>query len=152
MPEEILNPSDFHVGWSAQSLAGDIYVIVKATDKTVTFDKMARYFYAFRWAYGIGATWDDGSWPGELYVFESRAERDAWVADDVFDGNWHCEAITSKEARHIMADTVIGFDNDMAARYDGSRSAVERYAPTAELVRAWRRIDMQLNPVAYMGE
>ena len=34
---------------------------------------MARYFYAFRWAYGIGATWDDGSWPGELYVFESRA-------------------------------------------------------------------------------
>ena len=39
MPEEILNPSDFHVGWSAQSLAGDIYVIVKATDKTVTFDK-----------------------------------------------------------------------------------------------------------------
>ena len=38
MPEEILNPSDFHVGWSAQSLAGDIYVIVKATDKTVTFD------------------------------------------------------------------------------------------------------------------
>lgn len=71
---------------------------------------MARYFYAFRWAYGIGATWDDGSWPGELYV------------------------------------------NDMAARYDGSRSAVERYAPTAELVRAWRRIGMQLNPVAYMGE
>lgn len=39
MPEEILNPSDFHVGWLAQSLAGDIYVIVKATDKTVTFDK-----------------------------------------------------------------------------------------------------------------
>jgi|GEM_PF-1838693 len=113
---------------------------------------MARYFYAFRWAYGVGATWDDGSWPGGLYVFDSRAERDAWVADDVFDGNWHCEAITAKEARHIMADTVIGFDNDMAARYDGSRSAVERYAPTAELVRAWRRIDMQLNPVAYMGE
>lgn len=46
---------------------------------------MARYFYAFRWAYGIGTTWDDGSWPGGLYVFDSRAERDAWVADDVFD-------------------------------------------------------------------
>lgn len=39
MPEEILNPSDFHVGWLAHSLAGYIYVIVKATDKTVTFDK-----------------------------------------------------------------------------------------------------------------
>lgn len=113
---------------------------------------MARYFYAFRWAYGIGATWDDGSWPGELYVFESRAERDAWGADDVFDGNWHCEAITSKEARHIMADTVIGCDNDMAVRYDGSRSAVERYAPTVELVRAWRRVDMQNNPARYYAE
>lgn len=77
---------------------------------------MARYFYAFRWAYGIGTTWDDGSWPGSLYVFDSMAERDAWVADDVFDGNWHREAITAKEARHIMADTVIGCDNDMAAR------------------------------------
>lgn len=98
---------------------------------------MARYFYAFRWAYGIGATWDDGSWPGELYVFESRAERDAWVADDVFDGNWHREAITAREARHIMADTVIGFDNEMIARFDGSLSAVERYAPTVELVEAW---------------
>lgn len=113
---------------------------------------MARYFYAFRWAYGIGATWDDGSWPGELYVFESRAERDAWVADDVFDGNWHCEAITAREARHIMADTVIGFDNEMIARFDGSLSAVERYAPTVELVEAWRRVDMQNNPARYYAE
>lgn len=73
MPEEILNPSDFHVGWSAQSLAGDIYVIVKATDKTVTFDKYNTVWLTVR-------------------------------------------------------------------------------QPTAELVRAWRRIGMQLNPVAYMGE
>lgn len=58
---------------------------------------MARYFYAFRWAYGIGTTWDDGSWPGSLRVFDSRAERDAWVADDVFDGNWHCEATTAPD-------------------------------------------------------
>lgn len=113
---------------------------------------MARYFYAFRWAYGIGTTWDDGSWSGSLRVFDSRAERDAWVADDVFDGNWHCEAITSKGARHIMAGTVIGCDNDMAVRYDGSRSAVERYAPIVELVRAWRRVDMQNNPAAYYAE
>lgn len=104
---------------------------------------MARYHYAFYWTYGIGTTWNDGSWPGNLYVFDSRAERDAWVADDVFDGNWHREAITAKEARHIMADTVIGCDND---------SAVERYASTVELVRAWRRVDMQNNPAAYYAD
>lgn len=46
---------------------------------------MARYFYAYRWTYGIGKKWDDGSWPGYLMVFDSRAERDAWVADDVFE-------------------------------------------------------------------
>lgn len=113
---------------------------------------MARYYYAFRWAYGIGTTWEDGSWPGSLMVFDSMGERDKWVADDVFDGDWHREAITAKEARRIMADTVIGFDNDMAVRYDGSRSAVERYASTVELGRAWRRVDMQNNPARYYAE
>lgn len=85
-------------------------------------------------------------------VFDSMGERDKWVADDVFDGDWHREAITAKEARRIMADTVIGFDNDMAVRYDGSRSAVERYASTVELGRAWRRVDMQNNPARYYAE
>lgn len=113
---------------------------------------MARYYYAYHWTYGIGTTWEDGLWPGSLMVFDSMGERDKWVADDVFDGDWHREAITAKEARRIMADTVIGFDNDMAVRYDGSRSAVERYASTVELVRAWRRVDMQNNPAAYYAE
>lgn len=113
---------------------------------------MARYYYAYHWTYGIGTTWEDGSWPGSLMVFDSMGERDKWVADDVFDGDWHREAITAKEARRIMADTVIGFDNDMAVRYDGSRSAVERYASTVELGRAWRRVDMQNNPAGYYAE
>lgn len=65
---------------------------------------MARYYYAYHWTYGIGTTWEDGSWPGSLMVFDSMGERDKWVADDVFDGDWHREAITAKEARRIMAD------------------------------------------------
>lgn len=44
-----------------------------------------RYYYAFCWTYGVGTTWEDGSWPGSLMVFDSMAERDAWVAGDVFD-------------------------------------------------------------------
>lgn len=48
---------------------------------------MARYHYAFYWTYGVGKKWDDGSWPWYLMVFDSRAERNAWVADDVFDGD-----------------------------------------------------------------
>ena len=113
---------------------------------------MARYYYAFCWTYGVGKKWDDGSWSGSLMVFDSMGERDKWVAGDVFDGDWHREAITAKEARRIMADTVICFDNDMAVRYDGSRSAVERYASTVELVRAWRRVDMHNHPAMYYAE
>lgn len=113
---------------------------------------MARYYYAFCWTYGVGKKWDDGSWPGSLMVFDSMGERDKWVAGDVFDGDWHREAITAKEARRIMADTVICSDNDMAVRYDGSRSAVERYASTVELVRAWRRVDMHNHPAKYYAE
>lgn len=113
---------------------------------------MARYYYAFCWTYGVGKKWDDGSWPGSLMVFDSMGERDKWVAGDVFDGDWHREAITAKEARRIMADTVICFDNDMTVRYDGSRSAVERYASTVELVRAWRRVDMHNHPAKYYAE
>lgn len=51
-----------------------------------------------------------------------------------------------------MADTVIGCDNEMIARFDGSLSAVERYASTVELVKAWRRVDMQNNPARYYAE
>ncbi|MEQ3064083.1 hypothetical protein [Bifidobacterium longum] len=51
-----------------------------------------------------------------------------------------------------MADTVIGCDNEMISRFDGSRSAVERYAPTVELVKAWRRVDAQNNPARYYAE
>lgn len=84
MPEEILNPSDFHVGWSAQSLAGNIYVIVKATDKTVTFDKYdtvwltVRRVRRKRFERTIeGGYFKDGAftfWPSNFFYTEATEE------------------------------------------------------------------------------
>ena len=82
MPEEILNPSDFHVGWLAQSLAGDIYVIVKATDKTVTFDK---YDKRFEWI--EGGYFKDGAftfWPSNFFPPENVCSRNDFIQSHEF--------------------------------------------------------------------
>jgi len=39
---------------------------------------------------------------GKLVRFETRAERDAWVDADEWDGNYHRAAITRKEATQLF--------------------------------------------------
>lgn len=61
------------------------------------------YHYAFYNRYGNGAQdAEDASRIGILHVFASRARRDAWVAADEFDCDWHREMIDSKEAERIL--------------------------------------------------
>lgn len=61
------------------------------------------YHYAFYNRYGNGARdGEDASRIGILHVFASRAHRDAWVAADEFDCDWHREMIDSKEAERIL--------------------------------------------------
>lgn len=93
MPEEILNPSDFHVGWLAQSLAGDIYVIVKATDKTVTFDKYdtvwltVRRVRRKRFEWIEGGCFKDGAftfWPSDFLPPENVFSRNDFIQSHEF--------------------------------------------------------------------
>lgn len=93
MPEEILNPSDFHVGWSAQSLDGDIYVIVKATDKTVTFDKYdtvwltVRRVRRKRFEWIEGGYFKDGAftfWPSNFFPPENVCSRNDFIQSHEF--------------------------------------------------------------------
>lgn len=93
MPEEILNPSDFHVGWLAQSLAGDIYVIVKATDKTVTFDKYdtvrltVRRVRRKRFEWIEGGYFKDGAftfWPSDFLPPENVFSRNDFIQSHEF--------------------------------------------------------------------
>lgn len=94
MSEEVLNPSDFHVGWLAQSLAGDIYVIVKATDKTVTFDKYDTVWLTvrrvrrkrFEWTIE-GGYFKDGAftfWPSNFSPPENGFSRNDFIQSHEF--------------------------------------------------------------------
>lgn len=53
---------------------------------------MSIHFYAGYWQFGVGVTNFEGEPYCSLLSFDSRKERDAWVAADHFDNNWHRSA------------------------------------------------------------
>lgn len=61
------------------------------------------HWYAIYNTYG-NRTKMRGSEVGRVHVFDTERERDEWVEADVFvDGDFHREAIGSREARRLMA-------------------------------------------------
>lgn len=65
-------------------------------------------FYAFHNAYGNGTRQAScGERLGTLHVFQSKRDRDEWVAADRFYGDWHREAIGYRDARHEMKDAYL---------------------------------------------
>lgn len=66
-----------------------------------------KYFYAHHNGYGVGTTYQrpDGtidSLPGAIYRFASRADRDAFVAADRWDGRYHREPVPAAAVRSII--------------------------------------------------
>lgn len=67
----------------------------------------ATYWYGLYWTYGVGARHaDDGSPFASPVVFLSKRERDAWVDDDRFDGNWHRSRASRGEALPLMREAM----------------------------------------------
>lgn len=55
-------------------------------------------YYALSAIHGIHTEYGDGNYP-EVHIFETRAARDKWVADDVYKNfDWHRVACTAAEA------------------------------------------------------
>lgn len=107
-------------------------------------------YYAFDWNYGVGAYREYGDGrrcpDGQLMVFDSERERDAWVAADVFDGNLHRRAMDGKTAKHIMVWELWYWGiKPISDRYE-SFSTVLRYAPIKDIVRSWRELQDELYP------
>lgn len=106
------------------------------------------YSYGFWWRYGIGAVGADGEAVGRVIVFGSKRERDEWVANDVFDGNFHRDWIPAREARRIMVyalfkevtGTLPTQVYELVRMYE-TRSSMYRLIPTSKLVEAWRVIN-----------
>lgn len=96
---------------------------------------MAKY-YGIDCGYGANVVNSDGERMGTVKVFGTKAERDAWVESDHFDGNWHRAAITGSEARHIMmADSMTDW-NLMERKY-GISWAERRSATMEQLADAY---------------
>lgn len=64
---------------------------------------MSRKWYAADNSYGTNFTYDSDGWC--VNVFDSKAERDAWVEADTYpNGNPTREVVTAKQARKIRRE------------------------------------------------
>ena len=98
---------------------------------------MSIHFYAGYWQFGIGVTNFEGEPYCSLLSFDSRKERDAWVAADHFDNNWHRSAVSRREALPLMRAELA----DLFDGYDGWRVLMACFIrPLATLSRRSSRL------------
>ena len=90
-------------------------------------------FYGIYHQNGSNVVDSDGNRLGIVHVFNSRSDRDAWVSADVFDGNYHRAAITSKEARECMVSDPFFDWNRLDRIYHYAPDEV-RFAPMSAIV------------------
>ena len=90
-------------------------------------------FYAFNHRYGINTTDTHGERIGSLAIFESKKERDEWVADDPYSNGNPCrEALTGKEGRHELECEKAEIEGWLGGWKDAPVSDI----PTSILVKA----------------
>ena len=95
---------------------------------------MKRY-YGFHNSYGLNMRDERGKRIGHVKAFETKGDRDAWIAADEFDGNWYREPITSTEARRYMLDVLAGM-----ALLREQKSYMERHGSMEEIVDAYYKL------------
>lgn len=62
-----------------------------------------KHYYAAHSYMGLGYTYDSPCW--RVYVFDSKAERDAWVDENEYNnGNYVAEAVNYRTACKIAPD------------------------------------------------
>lgn len=92
-----------------------------------------RKYYGIYCRYGANVVDNDGDRLGMVLAFDTKRQRDAWVDDDEWDGDYHRAAITSNEARRCMVKSCY-FDYGMLERkYHYARNEA-RSAPMEAIV------------------
>ncbi|MDF3352004.1 hypothetical protein HKX15_17825 [Sulfitobacter sp. KE37] len=66
--------------------------------------KKKRHYYARYCDWGINVIFESNNgtvdyFPGDVLRFKTRRARDAWVADEVWDGTWRREALSARDLR-----------------------------------------------------
>lgn len=76
---------------------------------------MSRHFYAVYWPYGVNTFNSDHEPIGTVVPFDTAKARDAYVAADRFDGNFH----RSVPGYRLMRKMMIGALREFRSFYDG---------------------------------
>jgi len=97
----------------AEDYGSQAKVIIAAVSmlKTETeITKMSRQFYAAYNSYGTNFTYESDGW--SVHVFDSKANRDAWVdADEYPNGNPTRETVDLKTAKKIQPNREYWIEN-----------------------------------------
>lgn len=97
---------------------------------------MSSHFYAITCTYGPDCIDSDGNRLGTVYVFDSRKDRDKWVAADRWDGSYHRAALTSDEARKCMTSSYLFDWTMLSSRYHIAPDEVS-YATMDQIVSCY---------------
>ncbi|MDY4535627.1 hypothetical protein [Tractidigestivibacter sp.] len=96
---------------------------------------MAR-FYGIECRYGRDVVDSDGRRRGDVHVFRTKAERNAWIDADEWDGDYHRDTLTSKEARHLMESSLYFNDGLLEDKYHLLPSE-KRYATMQQITECF---------------
>lgn len=84
---------------------------------------MTHHYYGHENRYGLGTSYQrpDGTLddlPGAILRFTDRKARDAWIAQDRWDGRYHREAVSGARVRNEVAKLERRFGRADWDRYD----------------------------------
>lgn len=95
-------------------------------------------FYAFHNTYGFDTRDNDNNRIGSVMVFHSLAARNEWVNTDTpYNGHYHREIITAKEARREMIR--VAYDYMLDEHIVWGRSDL-RYLPMGVIAEAYAQV------------
>lgn len=90
------------------------------------------HYYGFYHSYGINTTDTEGNIVGRLYIFNTKQERDQWVDEDIWDGNYHRAPINSKDARKYLESMWYDF-----GLYDKEEARYMKIDRLVQLYKDW---------------
>lgn len=82
---------------------------------------MSRHFYAVYWPYGVNTFNFDHEPIGTVILFDTAKARDAYVAADRFDGNFHRSVPDYRLTRKMMLGALREFRSLDSKGYEGWR-------------------------------
>lgn len=105
---------------------------------------MSRHFYAVYWPYGVNTFNFDHEPIGTVVPFDTAKARNAYVAADRFDGNFHRSVPDYRLTRKMMLEALREFRSLDSKGYEGWRVDGVFYESLGDVYKAMFDADAQL--------